>query len=83
VMVTPTIPAPVDSSEGNFKDAIDIDMDVIHTVPVALVAFPAVIVVMILAKHEEAIRGIQEHLLGVSIQEELSALRFRVDVDEA
>ncbi|GKC85083.1 hypothetical protein Tco_1140800 [Tanacetum coccineum] len=27
--------------------------------------------------------GIQEHLLGVPIQEELTALRFRVDVGEA
>nr|GFB77747.1 hypothetical protein [Tanacetum cinerariifolium] len=83
VMAAPTIPAPADSSEGNFRDAIDIGMDVIHTVPVALVTFPVVTVVMTLAKHEEAIRGIQEHLLEVSIQEELTALRFRVDVVEA
>nr|GEY13641.1 hypothetical protein [Tanacetum cinerariifolium] len=31
----------------------------------------------------EAIRGIYEHLLGVSIQEELSGLRFMVDIIEA
>ncbi|GJR83055.1 putative reverse transcriptase domain-containing protein [Tanacetum coccineum] len=31
----------------------------------------------------EAIRDIQEHLLGVPIQEELTALRFRADIAEA
>ncbi|GJW99189.1 ribonuclease H-like domain-containing protein [Tanacetum coccineum] len=31
----------------------------------------------------EAIRGLQEHLLGVPIQEELTALRFRADIAEA
>ncbi|GJS36145.1 putative reverse transcriptase domain-containing protein [Tanacetum coccineum] len=35
------------------------------------------------AQHGEAIRGIQEHLLGVPIQEELTALRFRADIAEA
>ncbi|GKG29102.1 hypothetical protein Tco_0416467, partial [Tanacetum coccineum] len=37
---------------------------------------------MTLAQHREAIRGIQEHLLEVPIQEELRALRDRVDVAE-
>ncbi|GJW74613.1 hypothetical protein Tco_0133983 [Tanacetum coccineum] len=55
VMVAPTIPISDDSSEGNFRDTIDIDVDVIH----------------------------REHLLGVTIQEELTTLRFRVDVVEA
>nr|GEW20830.1 cell division topological specificity factor homolog, chloroplastic [Tanacetum cinerariifolium] len=32
---------------------------------------------------QEAIRGMQEQLLGVPIQEELTALRFRVDITEA
>ncbi|GKE66426.1 hypothetical protein Tco_1520587 [Tanacetum coccineum] len=82
-MATPTIPVPVDSSEGNFGDTIDIGVDVIHPVPVALVVFPAATVVMTLAQHEEVIRGIQEHLLVVPIQEELTDLRFRVDVAEA
>ncbi|GJS16833.1 hypothetical protein Tco_0411305 [Tanacetum coccineum] len=50
-MVAPTIPISTGSFEGNFGDAIDIDVD--------------------------------EHLLGVPIQEELSALRFRVDIVEA
>ncbi|GJU91817.1 hypothetical protein Tco_1304240 [Tanacetum coccineum] len=36
-----------------------------------------------LAQHEEAIRGIQGHLLGVPIQEELPALRFKLDIAEA
>nr|GEX11667.1 hypothetical protein [Tanacetum cinerariifolium] len=39
--------------------------------------------VMTVAQQEEAIRGIQEHLLGVPIQEELTALRNRVDIVEA
>nr|GEU86118.1 hypothetical protein [Tanacetum cinerariifolium] len=55
VMVAPTIPISVGSSEGNFECAIDIGVDVIHP----------------------------EHLLGVPIQEEFSALRFRVDIVEA
>nr|GEW24052.1 hypothetical protein [Tanacetum cinerariifolium] len=40
-------------------------------------------VVRTLAQHGEAIRGIQEHLLGVPIREELTTLRFRVDIVEA
>nr|GEU41365.1 putative reverse transcriptase domain-containing protein [Tanacetum cinerariifolium] len=34
------------------------------------------------AQHGEAIRGIQEQLLGVPIQKELTALRFRLDITE-
>ncbi|GJZ28755.1 RNA-directed DNA polymerase, eukaryota [Tanacetum coccineum] len=49
----------------------------------ASVVFPAATVVMTLAQQGEAIRGIQEHLLGVPIQEELTALRVRVDTVEA
>nr|GEX40171.1 Fe(2+) transport protein 3, chloroplastic-like [Tanacetum cinerariifolium] len=40
-------------------------------------------VVRTLAQHGEAIRGIQEKLLGVPIQEELTALRSRVDIAKA
>ncbi|GKF97114.1 hypothetical protein Tco_0292935, partial [Tanacetum coccineum] len=58
-------------------------MDIIHPEPVAVVAFPAAAVMRTQAQHGEAIRGIQEHLLGVPIQEELTALRFRVDIAEA
>ncbi|GJX06792.1 hypothetical protein Tco_0194724 [Tanacetum coccineum] len=82
-MAAPTIPVSADSFEGNFEDTIDIGVDVIHPVPVASVVFPAATVVMTLAQHGEAIRGIQEHLLGVPIQEELTALRNRVDIVEA
>ncbi|GKE87617.1 hypothetical protein Tco_1565092 [Tanacetum coccineum] len=81
-MAAPTIPVPADSSEGNFRDTIDIDVDVIHPIPAVSVVFPAATVVTTLAQHGEAIRGIQEHLLGVPIQEELTALRFRVDIAE-
>ncbi|GKB74823.1 hypothetical protein Tco_0936235 [Tanacetum coccineum] len=38
---------------------------------------------MTLAQHGEAIRGIHDHLPEVPIQEELRALRDRVDVAEA
>ncbi|GJY15443.1 hypothetical protein Tco_0385865 [Tanacetum coccineum] len=58
VMDAPTIPVSADSSEGNFGDAIDIGVDVVHLVPVAAVAFLAVTIVATLARHEEAIRGI-------------------------
>ncbi|GKA11567.1 ribonuclease H-like domain-containing protein [Tanacetum coccineum] len=77
VMVAPSIPVFVDSAQGSFGDMIDIDVDVIHPKPVAAVAFPAA-----LAQHGEAIRGIHEHLVGVPIQEELTALRNRVDIVE-
>ncbi|GJW42536.1 hypothetical protein Tco_0071335, partial [Tanacetum coccineum] len=80
VMATPTIPV---STEENLRDPIDIRVDIIHPEPVAIVAFPAATVVRTLAQHEEAIRGMQGHLLGVSIQEELTALRFRVDIAKA
>ncbi|GJS80444.1 hypothetical protein Tco_0730325 [Tanacetum coccineum] len=83
VMVALTIPVSVDSAQWSFVDMIDIGVDIIHPKPVATVAFPASAVVRTLAQHEEAIRGIHEHLLGVPIQEELAALRFRVDIAEA
>nr|GEZ06270.1 hypothetical protein [Tanacetum cinerariifolium] len=57
-------------------------MDIIHLEPVAAVAFPATAVVRTQAQHEEAIRGIQEQFLGVPIQEELTALRFWLDITE-
>ncbi|GJV91671.1 hypothetical protein Tco_1539484 [Tanacetum coccineum] len=57
---------------GDFGDAIDIRLDIIHPVPVVAVAFPAVTIVAILASHGEVIRGIHEYLQGVSIEEEMS-----------
>ncbi|GJY41076.1 hypothetical protein Tco_0428346 [Tanacetum coccineum] len=79
-MAAPTIPV---FAEENLRDPIEIRVDVVHPVPVVVVAFPAVTIMKTLDQHEEAIRGIQEHLLGVPIQVELSALRFRLEVDEA
>ncbi|GJR82172.1 hypothetical protein Tco_0152957 [Tanacetum coccineum] len=76
-MVTPTIPV---FAEENLGDPIDIRMDIIHPEPVAVVYIPATAIVRTQAQHGEAIRGIQEHLLGMPIQEELTALRFRVDI---
>ncbi|GKA55067.1 hypothetical protein Tco_0754016 [Tanacetum coccineum] len=81
-MVAPTILVSTDSFERSFGDTIDIGVDVIHPLPVALVVFPVAIVMMTLAQHGEEIRGIQEHLLEVPIQEELRALRDRVYVSE-
>ncbi|GKG16068.1 hypothetical protein Tco_0358391, partial [Tanacetum coccineum] len=80
VMAAPTIPFSV---KENLGDPIEIKVDVVHPAPVAAVAFPAMTVVMTLAQYGEAIRGIQEHLLRVPIQEELTALRNRVDIIEA
>ncbi|GJZ63841.1 hypothetical protein Tco_0620262 [Tanacetum coccineum] len=74
-MDAPTIPVSVDSSKGNFGDAIDIGLDVDHPVPVAADAFPIVTIVMILASLGEAIRGIHVYLQGVPIEEEMSTLR--------
>ncbi|GKC26325.1 hypothetical protein Tco_1033619 [Tanacetum coccineum] len=82
-MAAPTIPVFADSAQGSFGDMIDISVDIIHPEPVAAIAFPAATVVRTLAQHVEAIRGIHEHLLGVPIQKELTALRFRVDIAEA
>ncbi|GJS77348.1 hypothetical protein Tco_0727229 [Tanacetum coccineum] len=82
-MDAPTIPVSADSFEGSFGDTIDIGVDVIHPVPVSSVVFPAATVVMTLAQYGDAIQGIQEHLLEVPIQEELRALRDRVDIVKA
>ncbi|GJU42591.1 hypothetical protein Tco_1195548 [Tanacetum coccineum] len=79
-MATPTIPI---STEENLGDPIDIRMDIIHPEPADVVAFPATTVVRTLAQHGEAIQGIQEQLVGVPIQEELMALRFRIEIAEA
>nr|GEV61457.1 hypothetical protein [Tanacetum cinerariifolium] len=57
-------------------------VDIIHLELVVAVSFHATVVVRTQAQHREAIRGIQEQLLGVPIHEELTALRFRVDVAE-
>ncbi|GJV70543.1 hypothetical protein Tco_1490538 [Tanacetum coccineum] len=82
-MDAPTIPVSIDSSEGNFGDAIDIGLDFDHLVPVAADAFPAVTIVMILASLGEAIRAIHEYLQGVPIEEKMSTLRFRMGMVEA
>ncbi|GJU81773.1 hypothetical protein Tco_1284138 [Tanacetum coccineum] len=78
-----TISISADSSEGNFRDAIDIGVDVVHQVPVAVVSFPAVTIVTTLSRNGEAIRGIHEHLKGVLIEEDMSTLRFKMGMAEA
>nr|GFA01996.1 hypothetical protein [Tanacetum cinerariifolium] len=80
VMAAPIIPV---SAKENLRDLIDIRMDIIHPEPVVAVAFLVVAVVRTQTQHEKAIRCIQEQLLGVLIQEELTTLRFRVDIAEA
>nr|GEZ65126.1 hypothetical protein [Tanacetum cinerariifolium] len=82
-MDAPTIPISANSSEGKFRDAIDIGLDVDHPVPVATDAFTVVTIVTILASHGEAIRGIHEYLQRVPIEEEMSTLRFRMGMAEA
>ncbi|GJZ18654.1 hypothetical protein Tco_0554777 [Tanacetum coccineum] len=83
VIDAPTIPVFVDSSEGNFRDAIDIGLDVDHPVPIVADAFPVVTIVTILSSLGEAIRGIHEYLQGVPIEEEMSTLRFKMGMVEA
>nr|GEX10779.1 hypothetical protein [Tanacetum cinerariifolium] len=79
-MATPTIYV---SAEENLGDPIEIRVDIVHPTPIAAVAFPVVIVVRTLARHEDVIGGIQERLLDMptqrweEIEEELLNLRER------
>nr|GFA95703.1 hypothetical protein [Tanacetum cinerariifolium] len=66
VMAAPTIPV---FAKENLWDPIEIRVDVVHPAPVAAVDFPIATVVRTHAQQEEAIWGIQEHLLGVPIQQ--------------
>ncbi|GJS90978.1 retrovirus-related pol polyprotein from transposon TNT 1-94, partial [Tanacetum coccineum] len=77
VMDAPTLPI---SAERNLGDPIEIRVDIVHPAPVDV--FPAATVVRTLAQHGEAIRGIHGHLQGVPINEEVSALRFRMGMAE-
>nr|GEU64838.1 hypothetical protein [Tanacetum cinerariifolium] len=66
----------------NLRDPINIRVDIIYPKPFATVAFFATAVVRTQAQHEEVIRGMQEQLSGVPIQEELTALRLRLHIAE-
>nr|GFA02318.1 hypothetical protein [Tanacetum cinerariifolium] len=79
-MAAPTIPVSV---KENLGDPNETRVDIFHLELVATVAFLVTVVVRTLAQHEEAIQGIHGHLLRVSIQEELTTLKFRVDNAEA
>ncbi|GKD37485.1 hypothetical protein Tco_1257692 [Tanacetum coccineum] len=79
-MAAPTIHV---FAEENLGDLIEIRVDVVYPALVVAVALPAATVVRTLAQHEEEIRGIHEHLLGVPIQEDLTSLRDRVYIVEA
>ncbi|GJZ78274.1 hypothetical protein Tco_0642946 [Tanacetum coccineum] len=73
-----------DLSECNdTRCLVNIGVDVVHLVPVAAVAFPAMTIVTTLARRGEAIRGIHKHLQGVPIKEDMSTLRFRIGMAEA
>ncbi|GJW63712.1 hypothetical protein Tco_0115596 [Tanacetum coccineum] len=76
-MDAPTLPV---SAKRNIGDPIEIRVDIVHPTPVDV--FPAVTMVRTLAQHGEAIRGIHGHLQGVSINDEMSALRFRMGMAE-
>ncbi|GJX83394.1 hypothetical protein Tco_0332875 [Tanacetum coccineum] len=77
VMDAPTLPV---STKRNLGDPIEIRVDIVHPVPVDV--FLAATVVRTIALHGEAIRGIHRHLKGVPINEEMSALRFRMGMAE-
>ncbi|GKB26025.1 hypothetical protein Tco_0865426 [Tanacetum coccineum] len=83
VMDAPTIPVSADSSKGNLGDAVDISVNVVHLIPIDVVAFLVVTNVMTLARHRETILGIHEHLQRVPIEEDMSTLRFRMGMAEA
>ncbi|GJU35110.1 hypothetical protein Tco_1183464 [Tanacetum coccineum] len=76
-MDAPTLPVSVDRNIG---DPIDIKVDIVH--PALVDVFPAATMIRTLAQHGEAIRGIHGHLQGVPINEEMSALRFRIGMAE-
>ncbi|GKD80273.1 hypothetical protein Tco_1342894 [Tanacetum coccineum] len=77
-MDAPIIPVSANFSNGNFEDAVNIGVDVVHPVPVAAVTFPTMTIVTTLARYEEAIQGIHEHLQRVPIEEDMCTLRFRL-----
>nr|GEX37604.1 hypothetical protein [Tanacetum cinerariifolium] len=82
ILAAPTLSVSVDSPEEGFGETIEIGVDVTHHLTVTLAIFLASTVVMRLAQNEEAMHGIQEHLLDMATQEELRAMRDRADVAE-
>ncbi|GKB02350.1 hypothetical protein Tco_0830439 [Tanacetum coccineum] len=67
--------------EESHDDTVDIGVDRVHPVPVAEVAFPAATVIATLDRHGGAIRGIYEHLQRVPVDEDVIALRFKVEIE--
>ncbi|GKA21245.1 hypothetical protein Tco_0701234 [Tanacetum coccineum] len=82
-MDAPIFPTSVASSEESHDDTVDIGVDRVHPVPVAEVAFPAATVIATLDRHGGAIRGIYEHLQRVPVDEDVIALRFKVEIVES
>ncbi|GJR10914.1 hypothetical protein Tco_0793566 [Tanacetum coccineum] len=77
VMDASTLPI---SGKRNLRDPIEIRVDIVHPAPVDV--FLAATVARTLVQHGEAIRSIHGHLQGVLINEEMSALRFRMGMAE-
>ncbi|GJV77209.1 hypothetical protein Tco_1508793 [Tanacetum coccineum] len=82
-MDAPIFPTSVASSEESHDDTVDIGVDRVHPVPVAEVAFPAATVIATLDRHRGAIRGIYERLQRVPVDEDVIALRFKVEIVES
>ncbi|GKA33349.1 hypothetical protein Tco_0719716 [Tanacetum coccineum] len=82
-MDAPIFPTSVASSEESHDDTVDIGVDRVHPVPVAEVVFPAATVIATLDIHGGAIRGIYEHLQRVPVDEDVIALRFKVEIVES
>ncbi|GKA84497.1 hypothetical protein Tco_0806092 [Tanacetum coccineum] len=73
-MDAPTIPVSVDSSDGNFKDAIDIGLDVDHLVPVVAYAFPVVTIIRTMEAIETVTRS-QERRTCREMERQLASVQ--------
>ncbi|GJY61288.1 hypothetical protein Tco_0461945, partial [Tanacetum coccineum] len=82
-MDAPIFPTSVASFEESHDDTVNIGVDRYHPVPVAEVAFPAATVITTLDRHGGAIRGIYKHLQRVPVDEDVIALRFKVEIVES
>ncbi|GKF76852.1 hypothetical protein Tco_0229322, partial [Tanacetum coccineum] len=82
-MDAPIFLTSVASSEESHDDTIDIGVDRVHPVTVVEVAFPVATVIATLDRHGGAIRGIYEHLQRVPVDEDVIALRFKVEIVES
>ncbi|GJW60833.1 hypothetical protein Tco_0110168 [Tanacetum coccineum] len=82
-MDAPIFPTSVASSEESHDDTVDIGVDRVHPIAVAKVAFHVATVIVTIDRHGGAIRGIYEHLQRVPVDEDVIALRFKVEIVES